>query len=292
MRQRALVLVWVLVCVLMLAGARGRTASAGPAPSVGDLAREAPRMTSVMRQREAEARKAGRTPVTDYRWVPLSRIAPVLRHAVVASEDAQFYRHGGLDVTEIRASAAMNVRRGTIVRGGSTLTQQLAKNLYLSTSRSVLRKAEEAVLALRIERALSKRRILELYLNVIEWGDGIYGAEAAAQHYFGVRAADLTTQQAAVLTALIPSPRRDDPAKRSARLVRRYRTVLLRLRQSGAISRSAYRELRRAPWELKGSRRHVSPPPQVSPPPTDSTHRMPAVLAPPETASSDSGGLR
>ncbi len=277
-----IVVLWIVACV--------------PAPvraasilDVDRLATEAPRETSVMRQREREARDAGRTPKRDYRWVPLTRIAPILRRAVIASEDARFYQHGGLDVKEIQASAKANWKRGKIVRGGSTITQQLAKNLYLETSRTLLRKAEEALLAVELDRRLSKQRILEIYLNVIEWGDGIYGAEAASLHYFGVHASQVNAQQAALLTALIPSPRRDNPAKRPARLVRRYNTVLLRLRQGGAISRATYAELRNAPWQLAGTR----PPRPVTPvlaAPVDSvrTDSVAPVLAPPDSVRADS----
>lgn len=146
-----------------------------------------------------------------YDFVPLERISPNLVGAVIVSEDARFYQHHGLDWTEIGRAVEEKLEDGRL-RGASTITQQLARNLFLTTRRSVLRKAAEVPLALLLELLLPKRRILELYLNVVEWGPGVFGAEAAARYHYGVAAADLTREQAARLAAILPSPRKWRPA--------------------------------------------------------------------------------
>jgi monofunctional biosynthetic peptidoglycan transglycosylase len=140
-------------------------------------------------------------------WVPYARVSNHLKRAIVAAEDAKFLDHEGFDWEAIQKAHAKNLQRGRVVAGGSTISQQLAKNLFLSGSRSPWRKAQEAVATVMIERTMSKRRILEIYLNVIEWGDGVFGAEAAARHYFGVSAAQLSAEQAARLAAMVPNPR-------------------------------------------------------------------------------------
>ena len=142
-----------------------------------------------------------------HRWVPYDQISDDLKRAVVAAEDSRFLDHQGFDVDAIEEAAEKNLRGGRIRHGGSTITQQLARNLFLSPRRTYVRKAQEAVITMMIERLLDKRRILEIYLNVIEWGSGIYGAEAAAQHYYGKSAAELAPEEAARLAAMIPSPR-------------------------------------------------------------------------------------
>ena len=142
-----------------------------------------------------------------HRWVPYEQISVHLKRAVVASEDHKFLDHEGFDPEAIQEALEKNVRGGRIRHGASTISQQLARNLFLSPRRTYLRKAQEALITMTIEHVLGKRRILEIYLNVIEWGDGIYGAEAAAQHYYGKTAADLEPEEAARLAAMIPSPR-------------------------------------------------------------------------------------
>ncbi|NJL16159.1 MAG: monofunctional biosynthetic peptidoglycan transglycosylase [Nitrospira sp.] len=159
-------------------------------------------------------------------WVPLSRISPHLRHAVVAAEDASFFTHEGFDWEGIHAAALYNLEAGEMKRGGSTITQQLAKNLYLSSERSLLRKAREALITRSLEQHLTKKRILELYLNVAEWGKGVYGAEAAARHHFGKPSRDLTADEAAWLAAMLPSPRRYDPMRKTTFLTRRHERIL------------------------------------------------------------------
>jgi monofunctional biosynthetic peptidoglycan transglycosylase len=142
-----------------------------------------------------------------HRWVPYEQISVELKRAVIAAEDQNFLDHEGFDVEAIQEAYEKNERSGRIRRGASTISQQLAKNLFLSPQRNYLRKAHETVITLIIEALLSKRRILEIYLNVIEWGNGIYGAQAAAQYYYGISAAELDTEQAAWMAAMIPNPR-------------------------------------------------------------------------------------
>jgi len=163
-----------------------------------------------------------------HKWVPYERISIHLKRAIIAAEDARFVEHQGFDVEGIRSAVEKNLKKGKLVAGGSTISQQLAKNLFLSGERSFLRKGQEAVLTLMIETTWSKRRILEVYLNVIEWGDGIYGAEAAARRYYGISAARLSPYQAAQLAAMVPSPRRYERYRggphyqRRAAAIRRY----------------------------------------------------------------------
>jgi monofunctional glycosyltransferase len=163
--------------------------------------------TSFMRYRMEELRAKSPKAQLRYQWVPYERISPNLKRAIVAAEDAKFVDHEGFDWEGIQRAIEKNERRGRIVAGGSTITQQLAKNLFLTPQRSWLRKGQEAVITLMLELLLDKRRILELYLNVIELGNGVFGAEAASRRYFGVAAAQLTTEQAARLAAMAPNPR-------------------------------------------------------------------------------------
>jgi monofunctional biosynthetic peptidoglycan transglycosylase len=163
--------------------------------------------TSFMRHRVAELRAKNPKAELRFQWVPYERISVNLKRAMIAAEDAKFVDHEGFDWDGIQKAMERNERRGRIVAGGSTITQQLAKNLFLSPQRSWLRKGEEAAITLMLEALLPKRRILELYLNVVEWGSGVFGAEAAARRYFGVAAAQLSPEQAARLAAMAPNPR-------------------------------------------------------------------------------------
>ena len=165
-----------------------------------------------------------------YKWVAYDKISNHLKRAVIASEDAKFKNHEGFDWEGIEKAYEKNLKKGKIVGGGSTISQQLAKNLFLSASRTPWRKAEEAVITLMLEKMLSKRRILEIYLNVIEWGNGIFGAEAAARHYFKTSAGSLSTQQAAKLAAMIPNPRFYDTHRNTRYLNRRTATIQARMR--------------------------------------------------------------
>jgi monofunctional glycosyltransferase len=165
-----------------------------------------PLTTAVQMERRVEALLQHHAYQKRYTFVPLGRISLPLQHAVTAAEDARFYQHHGFDWVEMRKVMAKDLERGKLGRGGSTITQQLAKNLFLTTRRSLLRKAAEAAIVPLLEGILGKRRILELYLNVIEWGPGVYGAEAASEFYYHVPAAQVNREQAARLAACIPAP--------------------------------------------------------------------------------------
>ena len=164
-----------------------------------------------------------------HHWVPYSRISEHLKRAVVAAEDAKFLDHEGFDWEAIQKAIEKNERRGRVVAGASTITQQLAKNLFLSGSRSWLRKGQEAVITWMMERTMSKRRILELYLNVAEWGDGIFGAEAAARYHFGIPAAALGPEQSAWLAAILPSPKRYERGRETPYIAGRIATISSRM---------------------------------------------------------------
>jgi monofunctional biosynthetic peptidoglycan transglycosylase len=220
-----------------------------------------------MRLRADEAAREGRDARVSRRWLSYSRISPALKRAVLVTEDAAFFDHEGIDLAEIRASIALNLARGAAIRGGSTITQQLAKNLYLSPSRNPYRKVVELMIARRLEAELSKARILELYLNLIEWGDGIWGADAAARAYFGRPASDLTREQAALLAGAIINPRIYSPARPNARLLRRQQIVLARM---GGVS----------PPTAAESRPSVSPPSPEPPVPSPEPMELPVSATP------------
>ena len=167
-----------------------------------------------------------------YKWVDYVQISNNLKRAVIASEDSKFNDHDGFDWEGIEKAYEKNIKKGKIVAGGSTISQQLAKNLFLSSKRTPWRKGEEAIITVMLEKMLSKQRILEIYLNVIEWGNGIFGAEAAARHYFKGNAATLNAPQAAKLAAMIPNPRFYDAHKSTTYLNRRTATILARMRMS------------------------------------------------------------
>ncbi len=166
-----------------------------------------PKTTAFMQQGLERLQARSPRAQLQHRWVPYEQISVELKRAVIAAEDQKFLEHEGFDVEAIEEAYERNERAGRVRRGASTISQQLAKNLFLSPRRSYLRKVHEAVITLMIETLLSKRRILEIYLNVAEWGTGIYGAEAAARYYYGLSAAELDAEQAARLAAMLPNPR-------------------------------------------------------------------------------------
>lgn len=217
----------------MLGGFAALFASVGyvwiTAPDVRALANTRPADTAFMRMRRDQAVAAGRTPRAVQRWIGFSQISPALKRAVLVTEDAAFWTHDGLDYAEIRASIEQSWARGKPMRGASTITQQLAKNLYLSPSRNPYRKVSELFIARRLEAELSKARILEIYLNVIEWGDGIWGAQAAAETYFGVGAGALSSEQAALLAGSIFNPLELNPGRPNKRLLQRQQMILRRM---------------------------------------------------------------
>ena len=188
-----------------------------------------PRETAFMAERMDELRAKNPRARLHYRFVPYERIATSLKRAMIAAEDAKFVDHEGFDWDGIALALEKNEKRGRIVAGGSTITQQLAKNLFLSGSRTWLRKGEEAVITLMLEAMLDKHRIFELYLNVIEWGSGVFGAEAAAQRYFGEPAARLSSEQAARLAAMAPNPRFYEHNQGAPGLNRKIRIILARM---------------------------------------------------------------
>jgi monofunctional glycosyltransferase len=229
-------------------------------PAIGSLRTENPTTTSMIEYRLSEARATGREPRKFMIWTPIEQISPNLQRAVLAGEDSRFFEHNGFDWEAIEKAWNEAVREGerearaeceanantrqdkrnckpseddwippmpSFKRGASTVTQQLAKNLYLSEDRNFLRKGREAVYTYFLERNLSKKRILELYLNVIEWGDGVYGAEAASRNYFNKSASNLSREEAAFLSAMVPSPLNVfNPAKNRKRVVRRQRVIM------------------------------------------------------------------
>jgi monofunctional biosynthetic peptidoglycan transglycosylase len=210
-------------------------------PDPRGLASRNPATTALIEQRRAEALRARRPYRPQQVWIPLERISPRLVEAVVASEDARFREHGGFDWSALREAALHDLRRGRFARGASTITQQLAKNLYLGTEKSLLRKVKEALLTVKLERSLDKRRILTLYLNVAEWGDGTFGVEAGARRHLGTSAAGLDPAEAVLLASMLPAPRRVDLGQPSAWLRARSTHLLERLHAEHQLGDEAYR---------------------------------------------------
>jgi len=188
-----------------------------------------PEQSAFMAARGAQLRAKDPKAKLAHQWVPYERVSSQLKRAVVAAEDAKFMDHEGFDWEAISKAIEKNERKGRVVSGASTISQQLAKNLFLSGERSWIRKAQEAVITWMLESALSKRRILELYLNYAEWGEGVFGAEAAARHHFGANAGALSAQQAAFLAAVLPSPRRYAPGRITPYVAGRIDTILARM---------------------------------------------------------------
>jgi monofunctional glycosyltransferase len=205
--------------------------------SIARLKEENPAETALMRQRIGEAEQDGRKLKIIHRWIPFSHISKDLIDAVIVAEDGTFYSHGGVDWFEVRESIEKNIDEGRAARGASTITQQLAKNLFLSTSKDPIRKFKELIITLLLEHQLGKKRILELYLNVIEWGRGIFGVEAAARTYFGKSASELTLDEATRLAAVIPSPLRHSPNTDSRYVLRRKDIVLRRMEARNFVNK-------------------------------------------------------
>jgi monofunctional biosynthetic peptidoglycan transglycosylase len=198
-------------------------------PDVRELRTKNPESTAFMDLRAREAHAEGRELRHLHRWVPYNRISPHLKRAVLVAEDAGFWGHEGIDLAEIKKALETDWERGILLRGASTITQQLAKNLYLSPTRNPFRKLSELLITRRLEHELSKTRIFELYLNNIEWGDGIWGAEAAARTYFGIPAAAVGPDQAALMAGAIVNPRVLNIAAPNARLRARQRIIRARM---------------------------------------------------------------
>ena len=255
-------------------------------PDVRALAKTNPKRTAFSELREREAAQAGK-PLRHYQvWVPYTRISPNLKRAVLVAEDDAFWQHEGIDMEQLKISIRNDIEKGQ-VRGGSTITQQLAKNLYLSPSRDPVRKLRELIIARRLEAGLSKARIFEIYLNVIEWGNGIWGAEAAARSYFGSSAASLSAEQAALLAGAIINPRVYSPAHPNARLLRRQRIILSRM--GGYVPPAAVPVVNSQPQPSDTNEEAGAPPPPeftepaVEPEPTEKNSPEPAESpAPPQ----------
>jgi monofunctional glycosyltransferase len=211
-------------------------------PDVRPLKSSNPTTTAFMELRDEEALLRGKTPHRMQRWTSYGRISPELKRAVLVAEDDAFWQHEGVDVEQLQESIETDWARGRFSRGGSTITQQLAKNLYLSPSKNPLRKLRELIIARRLEAELKKARIFELYLNVIEWGDGVYGAESAARTYFRKSAAELSQPEAALLAAAIVNPRLLNPARPTPRLLRRQQLIMRRMGAASPPQESAQLE--------------------------------------------------
>src|SRR5882672_6238816 len=188
-----------------------------------------PATTNVMDSRLDALRQKDPKAGLEQKWIPYHRISNELKRAIIIAEDAKFVDHDGFDWEGIQRALEKNQRRGKVVAGGSTITQQLAKNLFLSGERSLVRKAQEAILASMLEATMSKRRIFEIYLNVVEWGESVFGAEAAARHYFGADAATLDSAQAARLAAMLPRPRYYDRNRDSPYLINYSDSILVQM---------------------------------------------------------------
>ena len=212
-------------------------------PDVSGLKTKNPHTTALMLQRYREAKKADDTFIIKQQWVNFEAIPKMLRETIRISEDAAFYQHKGIDFVELKEALKKNWQKGEYVRGASTITQQLAKNLYLSTSKSFLRKVKEFLIARRLENSLSKDRIFEIYLNVIEWGPGIFGVGAASQHYFHKSVDQLNLEEIVRLVAVIPQPLNIKPTENSDWLKWKARWILDALRRYAYIDQEQYQSV-------------------------------------------------
>ncbi|HKA32107.1 MAG TPA: monofunctional biosynthetic peptidoglycan transglycosylase [Candidatus Binatia bacterium] len=225
-------------------------------PDVSPLKKRNPRTTALMDLRDEQFRSRGMRPGRQQVWVPYDSISEHLKKAILLSEDASFFSHNGVDFYELKEAAKRDWQKGEFARGGSTITMQLARNLYLNPSKNPLRKVREVIIAFQLERELSKRRIFELYLNVVEWGRGIYGAEAASRHYLGKPVSALDPADAATLAALLPSPL--NPREKS--LLYRRNLILKRMAATNHISAAEADRQSRRPLFYRGE--EPPPPPE------------------------------
>ena len=206
-------------------------------PDISYLKTENPEKTAFMEMRERQWAAKGKNKKIKQKWVPLKRISPYLVDAVLIAEDDKFWNHSGFDIEGIETAMKKNLKAGKITAGGSTITQQLAKNLFLSSEKSIVRKIREAIYAYRLEEEIGKQRILEIYLNVAEWGDGIFGIEAAARRYYRKSAISLDPTEAAHLAAVLPNPRKYSPTGNSDYVANSsYRIYSIMLKRDASIS--------------------------------------------------------
>jgi len=216
-------------------------------PDVAQLKRTNPKTTALMELRDQEYKKKNIRATRRQFWVSYDAISEHLKKAVLVSEDAAFFSHKGVDVNELKAALKKDWETMSFSRGGSTITMQLAKNLYLNPSKNPLRKVKEIVIAYQLEQTLSKRRIFELYLNVVEWGRNVYGIEAASRHYFGKSAAALEPLEAATLAALLPSPLKSQDRS----ILSRRNLILSRLASVGYLSNEEFQQSKHVPLYQK-----------------------------------------
>lgn len=216
-------------------------------PDIGAIKEIRPTPTAFMQYREDEWAQQNRDMHITHKWVTMKNISPNIIKAVLIGEDDGFYNHDGFDVKGMENAIERSIKKGTLA-GGSTISQQLAKNLYLSPSKNPVRKVKEAIITWRIEKTLSKRRILEIYLNVAEWGDGIFGIEAAARHYYQKSAKNLTAREASRLAAVLPNPIKYNPTGNQKYVKNRSRIILKIMKRRGVIQ-SIYKEVMTVPKE-------------------------------------------
>ena len=204
-------------------------------PDLPKLKKGNPPKTALMEYREKESKEKGKRVRMNQTWVPLSDISPYLVKAVLIAEDDKFWSHEGFDYEAIQKALEKDMKAGRFKFGGSTISQQLARNLYLSPAKNPLRKMREAIITWRMEKILSKRRILELYLNLMEWGEGIFGVEAASRHYYGKPSSELTPQEAARLAAVLPNPRKYSPVSDQRYVMNRSNLIYNIMIQRGIV---------------------------------------------------------
>jgi monofunctional biosynthetic peptidoglycan transglycosylase len=204
-------------------------------PDLSKLKKGNPPKTALMEYREKESKEKGKRVRMNQTWVPLSDISPYLVKAVLIAEDDKFWSHEGFDYEAIQKALEKDMKAGRFKFGGSTISQQLARNLYLSPEKSLVRKMREAIITWRMEKILSKRRILELYLNLVEWGEGIFGVEAASRHYYGKPSSELTPQEAARLAAVLPNPRKYSPVSDQRYVMNRSNAIYNIMIQRGIV---------------------------------------------------------
>jgi len=239
-------------------------------PNVAQLKKYHPKKTAFMEYRERQWEKEGKKKRLVHYWVPINRISPYVVKAVIIAEDDKFWRHEGFDYEAIQKALEKDLKKKSFSAGGSTITQQLAKNLFLSPHKNPLRKLKEAILTWRLERHLSKRRIIELYLNYAEWGDGIFGIEAAARHYFGKSAMALTALEGARLAAVLPNPLKYHPLMESGYVAKRTNHIYRIMVNRGIVIpvyEDVMTEEQKTPPEPPAEREEIAPPAEEEPPP-------------------------
>lgn len=248
---------WLLASALLVSLLVGLAAYAYLSlPDVSPLKTKNPRTTALMELRDQEYRQKGVKPARRQFWAPYNAVSEHLKKAVILSEDAAFFSHRGVDLFELKEAIREDWEKGQFKRGASTITMQLARNLYLNPDKNPLRKLMEIVISWQLEQALSKKRIFELYLNVVEWGDGIYGIEAASRHYFSKPSSDLDPSEAATLAALLPSPR--NPREKG--LLYRRNLILNRMAKIDYISEPELAEATKKPLFYKAREPAELPP--------------------------------